>query len=82
MTVMHEMPAYETPEPVDLDLEDVRRRIDGIDRAQGDDMAAAGLERDLYTDLIRAIAHGTAKGDLAELCRAALESEHIEFYRW
>lgn len=45
-------------------------------------MAAAGLERDLYTDLIRAIAHGTAKGDLAELCRAALESEHIEFYRW
>lgn len=76
-----EMP-YVEPDPVDMDIDEVRKRVDHIDREQGDDMAAAGIERDLYTDLIRAIAHGTATGDLAELCRAALESERIEFYRW
>lgn len=65
-----------------IDLEDVRHRVDLIDREQGDDQSAAGMERDLYHDLVRAIADGTAQGDLAELCRAALESEKISFYRW
>lgn len=82
MTIMDESTYFEAPDPVAMDIGEVRRRVDGIDREQRDDAAAAGLERDLYTDLIRAIAHGTAEGDLAELCRAALEAEKIEFYRW
>lgn len=70
------------PSPIEIDLDEISARVDGIDREQWDDSTAAVLERELYTDLVRAIACGTADGDVVKLCQAALESQNIAFYRW
>lgn len=70
------------PEDTRLDRDEVLRRVELIAANAGDDMAAAGLERDLHLDFVRAIAAGTLEGDLVQIARDILVAHDLEFYRW
>lgn len=69
-------------EDTHLDRDQVLRRVELIAGEAHDDMSAAGLERELRLDFIKALAAGTLDGDPAMIARDLLATENIEFYRW
>jgi len=64
----------------DVNVEDVRVRVERVRAMTGDDEAAHIEEDRLWADVLRAIAAGAA--DPRVLARTALETEEIDFARW
>lgn len=64
-----------------MNLNDINKVVGEIDAAKGDDERAHGMEDDLRAAFIRHVAE-TAGGDLAEMARAVLKTEEINFCRW
>jgi hypothetical protein len=64
-----------------METTDVRDRIEKIRAVAGDDEVAHGREKDLWRDVLEAIALGRT-GNPAELATAALKTQEIDFMRW
>ncbi|RLU81209.1 hypothetical protein CTZ27_33160 [Streptomyces griseocarneus] len=63
-----------------MSVEDVAHRLAEIAHHQDDDEVAHGLEEQLHSDVLRAIAAGAPDAQI--LAAAALRSETIDFARW
>ena len=64
-----------------LTVDEINRRVGLIDNCSADDEAAHSEEDELYRDVLKAIADGTAEQP-AKCAAAALETRDITFARW
>jgi hypothetical protein len=65
-----------------MTIEEIKKRIAGISKCQGDSEVAHGMEDDLHRDVLFAIATNTIEGDASECARLALTTQKISFSRW
>lgn len=82
MTIEDTRRHVQTTKDTSIDREQVLRRVVHIADHAGDELHAAGDERELLLDFVRAIAAGTVEGDVAQIAKDVLTVEHLEFYRW
>ncbi|MEK5298667.1 hypothetical protein [Bacillus sp. FSL R5-0659] len=65
-----------------MTVDDVMKRVEDIRQVAEaeDDETAHGMEDELYTEVLKAIANGADNPE--KLAAEALKTEKIEFYRW
>ncbi|QNH48712.1 MULTISPECIES: hypothetical protein [unclassified Bacillus (in: firmicutes)] len=63
-----------------MTVDDVQKRVEAIRQAAFDDETAHGMEDELYTEVLKAIANGADNPE--KLAAEALKTEKIEFSRW
>jgi len=63
-----------------MDIEDVRKRLKGIEDVIGDDKVAHSKEDDLYTELLRSIAYDNCENP-RECAREAIKATEMDFAR-
>lgn len=64
-----------------MNLNEINEAVAKIEATKNDDEVAHGMEDDLREAFIRHVAE-TAGGDLAEMARAVLKTNEIDFCRW